>query len=193
LLAAGASVLVISPQLTERLAELAAMRRIDVLLRPYADGDLERAELVFAATDSEDVNLSVCQEAERRGIWVNDAMSPERSTFHLPAVLSRGELQISVSTGGAGPMLSRRIRDELALVYGEAYERFVLLIGKLRQHLGSMNLSAAERRKVYERVIDDRERFMELLERVRTHQELDELVRKTADESLRDGSIEAQR
>jgi len=187
LLAAGASVLVISPQLTEQLAELRAMRRIDVWLRPYADGDLEQAELAFAATDNEEVNRSVCQEAERRGIWVNDAMSPERSTFHVPAVLTRGELQIAVSTGGAGPLLSRRIRDELASVYGHAYERYVQFIGMLRHRLESQDLSAEDRRKVYELVVEGRERFMELLERIRTDQELDELVRETARGSLRDG------
>lgn len=192
LLAAGARVLVISPQLTDHLAELAEQGRIDVLLRPYADGDLERAELAFAATDSEHVNLQVCREAERRGIWVNDAMSPERSTFHIPAVLSRGELQIAVSTGGAGPLLSRRIRDELALTYGENYARYVQFIGMLRQHLGSLDMTAEERRRVYERVIDDRHRFMELLERISTARELDELVLRTLGESLHDGDWEAR-
>jgi precorrin-2 dehydrogenase/sirohydrochlorin ferrochelatase len=193
LLNAGASVLVISPQLTERLAELKEMQRIEVLLRPYADGDLEQVELVFAATDSEAVNLAVCREAERRGIWVNDAMSPERSTFHLPAVLRRGELMIAVSTGGAGPRLSRRIRDELAAVYSEAYERYVRFIGRLRQHLGSLAITAEERLHIYEQVITERERFMSLLERVHSEQQLNELVRETVEMSLRHGDAEEDR
>lgn len=49
------------------------------------------AFLVYAATDREDVNLSVVKEAMAENILVNDAMSSERSTFTTPSVVRRGE------------------------------------------------------------------------------------------------------
>lgn len=175
LLAAGAEIRVISPQLTARLRELHADRRIAVELRAYRAGDLAQAALVFAATDDEDVNRAVCREAESRGLWVNDAMSPERSTFHVPAVLRRGSLQIGVSTSGAGPMLASRIRDELAEAYGDVYETYLDLLGDLRLHLQRIGMPEREKRMLYKRWIEDKDRILRELDQDRSAERLGEL------------------
>jgi len=176
LLAAGGKVHVISPHATEKLQSLYDEGRITLAHRCYQEGDLEGAMLVFAATDDESVHLAVCREAERRGLWVNDAMSPERATFHVPAVLRRGELQIAVSTSGAVPMLASRVRDEIAHTYDERYARYVELLGKLRQKLQQHDLSDRERRELYRRWIEDQEQIMEALGSDHTPEQLEELM-----------------
>ena len=109
LLESGASVVVISPDVTPEIEGM----DVAVERRPYRPGDLAGSALAFAATDSREVNAAVVREAKEGGIPVNVADRPAEGDFALPSVLRRGGLQVAVSTGGASPTLARRIRDAL--------------------------------------------------------------------------------
>jgi siroheme synthase-like protein len=114
LLQARAEVVVISPEVRPELESVAT----EVCRRPYEEGDLEGACLVFAATDAREVNAAVAEEAKERGIPVNVADRPSEGDFALPSTLRRGRLQVAVSTGGASPTLARGIKGELEEVFG---------------------------------------------------------------------------
>jgi len=114
LLEAGAEVVVVSPEVGSDLGDTG----IEVRERPYEYGDLEGADLVFAATDRREVNAAVAREAKERGVRVNVADRPAEGDFAVPSTLRRGGLQVAVSTGGASPTLARRIRGELEEVFG---------------------------------------------------------------------------
>jgi precorrin-2 dehydrogenase len=114
LLQTRASVAVISPEVKPELESMA----VEVHRRPYKEGDLEGAFLVFATTDRRAVNAAVAREARERGIPVNVADEPSEGDFALPSTLRRGHLQVAVSTGGASPTLARRIRRELEGAFG---------------------------------------------------------------------------
>ena len=107
------SICVIAPKITTVLQEHAAAGRLCWKQAYYADGMLEGAFLVYAATDLREVNAAVAAEAKRRGIPVNVIDDPAASTFQVPASIRRGELILSVSTAGGSPALSRAIRKEL--------------------------------------------------------------------------------
>ena len=113
LLAAGGRVRVISPEATAALADLAGEGRIEWLRRPYAPGDLDRAFLVFAATDSRGVQEAVCRDAQQAAILVNVADDPDRCSFQVPATVHRGDLTLSVATGGRSPAVAAMIRQEV--------------------------------------------------------------------------------
>ena len=111
---AGAEVVVNSPEVHPELEDMS----VEVHERPYEYGDLEGADLAFAATDRREVNAAVAREAHARGISVNVADRPTEGDFAVPSTLRRGGLQVAVSTGGASPTLARRIRNELEEVFG---------------------------------------------------------------------------
>ena len=90
------SICVIAPQITTVLQEHAAAGRLCWKQAYYADGMLEGAFLVYAATDLREVNAAVAAEAKRRGIPVNVIDDPAASTFQVPASIRRGELILSV-------------------------------------------------------------------------------------------------
>ncbi len=121
LLECGARITVVSPELTDEIAELAACGRIQFRQRPYRDGDLQGSFLTIAATDDPAVQQAVQAEAERHNLLLNVADVPERCNFILPATLRRGDLAISVSTGGKSPALARQIRQELEGRFDSAY------------------------------------------------------------------------
>ncbi|MCX6030912.1 MAG: bifunctional precorrin-2 dehydrogenase/sirohydrochlorin ferrochelatase [Chloroflexi bacterium] len=151
LLAADASVTVISPELTPELAALAAAGRIASMGRAYRDGDLAGAWLVIAATDDPQVNAAVWAEAERRGCLVNVVDDSTHSNFIVPAVVRRGEVTVAVSTGGASPALARRLKEQFEALIGPEYGNLADLLAELRPELiarfspGQPRLAAALR------------------------------------------------
>lgn len=141
LLEIGASVTVISPQVTETIADWAKLGSIKVLVRRYQRGDLAEYEIVFVATDNSEVNAVVCDEAKSRGVWVNAADDPAHCDFILPSVLRRGNLTVAVSTGGSSPALSRAIREELESYFTKEYEILAGLAAEVREELRQRSIA----------------------------------------------------
>ena len=135
LLTAEALVTVLSPDVTETIADWLKQKAISVMPRYYQPGDLAQFELVFIATDDPQVNAAIYREGKSYGIWVNSADDPARCDFILPSVLRRGELTVAVSTGGHSPALARTIREELELYFTQEYESLAALAAEVRKEL----------------------------------------------------------
>jgi precorrin-2 dehydrogenase/sirohydrochlorin ferrochelatase len=135
LLDCGASVTVVSPVLHPELSELADKKSIQVKRRSYKPGDLKGAIIVVAATDLKKVNRKVAMEAGRVGALVNVVDDPEPSDFIVPSILRRGDLTITISTGGMSPALARKIRTRLEESFGEEYALLVSLVEEVRSTL----------------------------------------------------------
>lgn len=131
LAAAGALVTVVAPEVRDEVAAVAA----EVRRRPFEVGDTEGFALVVIATGDLEVAGAVFAEADAAGTWVNSADDPARCTFTLPARLRRGDLLVTVSTGGASPAFATWLRDEI----GDWLEP---------AHLQLLELLAAERRRL---------------------------------------------
>src|SRR5262245_42932678 len=100
LIAAGATrVRVVSPQFDSKMPATAQIERIS---ERYEPRHLDGAMLVFAATDSAEVNAAVVTQARHRGILVNRADGiDEGGNFSTPAVLRDGAVTVTVSTAGS--------------------------------------------------------------------------------------------
>ena len=121
LLEAGARVTVVSPEVTPALEALVEPGRLSWIRLRYTPGDLVGAWYVVAATDDPAVNAAVYAAGERAGIWVNGADDPANCSFTLPSVVRRGDLQITVSTGGRSPALATWLRRRLEGEIGPEY------------------------------------------------------------------------
>lgn len=154
LLAAGADVTVVSPHLTATLAEWADTRRIAWKPRRYHHGDLEAAFLTFAATDEDDVNQRVWQEAEQRRTLVNAADDPAHCTFILPAVHRDGDLVVAVSTGGKAPALAVRLRERFAQSLGGGYDEYLDLLARFRPQIARRFPTFSQRKDMWYRIVD---------------------------------------
>jgi precorrin-2 dehydrogenase/sirohydrochlorin ferrochelatase len=160
LLRAGASVRVVSPDLTPRLAQLAAKKRIDVTRRrPYRKGDLKgRARngvplLVFSATNDPAVQQAVRREAEAIGALVNIADDREHSTFLVPASFARGDLHVAISTSGASPALARNLRRRLQALLGREYEARLRFLREARREVLKSVPRQKERARLFRRLV----------------------------------------
>lgn len=135
LLEAGAVVTVIAPRLSRELRCFLEKGRIVHLAREYRRGDLAGAYLVFAATGDRAISAAVAEEAAEWRIPANIADMPEKSDFTTPAAVARGELLLTVSTGGRCPVLAREVRQELETRYGEEYTEVLRIMGAVREKL----------------------------------------------------------
>jgi siroheme synthase-like protein len=146
LVEAGARVTVVSPELTEGLRAAADRGEIFHLGGPFAEGDLNGAFLVISATDDRKVNEKVAKAARERGLLCNVVDQPDLCDFITPALVTRGELQISVSTGGGSPTLTQRVKREVAALIGEEYGVLLELAAEMRAE-AKERIADFERRK----------------------------------------------
>jgi precorrin-2 dehydrogenase/sirohydrochlorin ferrochelatase len=130
LLRAGASITVISPEITKRIGREKLKGRIRHISRQYQKGDVKVAFLVIAATDSHDINKRVAKDAP---CLVNVVDTPSLCNFIVPSVIQQGQLNIAISTSGISPALSKSIRKELEKLYGFEFSKYLRLIEKLRK------------------------------------------------------------
>ena len=154
LLQAGACVTVISPMIHSEIEKLFTENRIDWKNKLFEPDDLDSAMIVIAATNSEMVNKLVASSVGKFQL-VNVVDNPELSTFHVPARLTRGDLSISVATGGASPSLSKSIRDEIAVIYDESYVDFLEFLTFSRKKVKESMLDQKTKTKLLKAITDD--------------------------------------
>ncbi|MFC2017281.1 bifunctional precorrin-2 dehydrogenase/sirohydrochlorin ferrochelatase [Chloroflexota bacterium] len=135
LLEHGAILEVVSPYRCPELNELAKANIIEGHLKEYEPQDINDAFLVIAATNEEATNKEVADEARRHKILVNTVGKPESSDFIVPSYLRRGALTIAISTNGASPALSRKVRTNLEQSFSEEYACLTDLIEEVRSEL----------------------------------------------------------
>ncbi len=143
LLACGAAVTVVAPEVHVAIAELAdsgVIAAIDespleVQIRPYEAGEAAGYQLVIAATGDLTVDDAVHRDAQSAGIWVNVADDPARCTFVLPAVTRDGPVSVAVSTAGASPALAGWLRDRVTEALGPGVGALATLLGEGRQRM----------------------------------------------------------
>jgi precorrin-2 dehydrogenase/sirohydrochlorin ferrochelatase len=168
LLEAGAAVTIVSPTLTPKLQELSISGKINHLQKTYDEKDLSGEFLVIAATNSPEINTRVAQACKKRHVLVNVAVPPEESSFIVPSVVERGELLIAISTSGASPALSRKIRHELEEKYGPEYELYLTKLSAIRKRIMEEIPDAERRRQVFQLIVDSD--VFDLLKQGKTHE-----------------------
>ncbi len=123
--------------------------------REYAGAaDLEGVFMAIAATDDTDVNIRVWEDAERRAMLVNVVDVPPLCNFILPAIVRTGPLAIAISTAGASPALAKRMKREIAALFGEEYARLAVLLNEVRGWAKDTLPTYAERRDFFEGIVN---------------------------------------
>ncbi len=78
------------------------------------------------------------------------------STFQVPAVVDRAPLMVAISSGGAAPMLARRVRERLETLLDPSLGMLAALFGRHRERIREQLPELAARRRWFERMLDGR-------------------------------------
>lgn len=155
LLECGGRVTVVTLFATEGLDTLASEGRIDLKTRGYEPSDLEGTFLVIGATNSEEINEKISEDAAKRGLLCNIADRPAACNFVLPAIVRQGSLLIAISTSNKSPAVARRIRQNLEEEFGPEYAVLLNLMGAIRQRLLAQAKSPEAHKHMFERLLDE--------------------------------------
>ena len=146
ILRSATDVTVIAPQITPRIRLWAHQGRLKHIGLEFRAGMAQGYFMVIAATDSEQINRAVYDEARKAGALSNAVDDPGYCDFYAPAVVSRGQFQIAISTGGNSPALAQNIRKGLEQEFGLEYEAWTAWLGRMREAIRSL-LPRNDRRK----------------------------------------------
>lgn len=153
LLACGACVTVVSPEVVRPLAALARRRQIVWRRRQARPGDVDDAFVIVAATDDPAVNRAVSARATARRRLINVVDQPALCSFIVPSVVSRGGLTIAISTGGASPALSKWLRRDLTVRYGRWVPRVLARMRTRRATIHRRYASPRRRKQIFETLL----------------------------------------
>lgn len=128
----GARVTVVSPDFTEEIEQWAREGCLTLRRKTYDSGDIERANIVIASTDSSCVNEQIAADCRARKIPVNVVDVTPLCEFIVPAIIETGSIQIAVSTGGKSPALARTLKEDLQRLVGPEYAEVNDVLGSLR-------------------------------------------------------------
>ncbi|MGE0723388.1 MAG: siroheme synthase CysG [Alphaproteobacteria bacterium] len=117
-----------------------------------SDGAIAGAALVFVAADGE-AAAAIAGRARAARVPVNVVDRPDLSTFVMPAIVDRGEVVIAVGTGGASPVLARRIRAAIQRLLPERLGRLAAFARTFRAAVKQSRPDFAGRRRLWERVL----------------------------------------
>ncbi len=135
LVASGARVEVIHPDVGEALLGMVERGEVTLRMKRYESGDLEGAFVVVAVAREQELIEAIWRETQERGQPVNIVDVPRYCSFILPSVLRRGHLTVTVSTEGASPGLAKRVRRQLEETFVPAYGAYVDLAALARAYL----------------------------------------------------------
>jgi precorrin-2 dehydrogenase / sirohydrochlorin ferrochelatase len=155
LLQSEAEVTVISPVVIPEIEKLFDEGRLNLLRREIKHVDYRDAFLIIAATNNHDINREIYENMKDKRL-VNVVSDSEIGNFHIPATLTRGKLQISVATGGASPILAKKIRDDLKGIFDESYEEYLEYLHEARMKIKNSNLPKERKQSLYKEALAEK-------------------------------------
>jgi siroheme synthase-like protein len=154
LLACDGEVTLVAPDAHPELAQLALEGSIRWERREYGAGDLDGCLIAIAATSDTDTNVRVFQDAEERAMLVNVVDVPPLCNFILPAIVRTGPLAVAISTAGASPALAKRMKREIAELFGEPYAALAILLNDARGWAKATLPTYQDRKEFFESIVN---------------------------------------
>ena len=135
LVASGAAVTVVAPwakPVVERLAERGAL---EWHRRAFLDDDIRGQFVVIAGTNVTEVNQHVYRLCAAAGVLCNAVDDIPHCDFYYGSVVSRGDLQIAISTAGESPSFAQKLRREIDALLPHDLGPWLHTLGGLRREV----------------------------------------------------------
>lgn len=154
LLAAGARLTVVAPDISPALAGLVGRGKVRNIKRSFRGTDVRGYWLVVCAADDRRVQRATYEACERAGIWCNSVDDIDHCSYLTPAIVDRSPVVVAVSSGGAAPVLARKIRARIEAVLPAAIGRLANFAHAWRDRVNRRIGDASQRRRFWERFFD---------------------------------------
>jgi uroporphyrin-III C-methyltransferase/precorrin-2 dehydrogenase/sirohydrochlorin ferrochelatase len=146
LLKTGAVLRLVAPDARAEIRALAGEGRLEWVKKSFEPSDLDGQFVAITATNVPAVNEAVYRAAVERGIPCNSVDDIPNCDFFFGSVVTRGDLQIAISTGGESPAVAQRLRREIDEQLPEDFGPWLAALGKLRREVLATHPRGEERR-----------------------------------------------
>jgi uroporphyrin-III C-methyltransferase / precorrin-2 dehydrogenase / sirohydrochlorin ferrochelatase len=133
--------------------EAADVARIELARGDPLAADLNGVIAILCAGAGE-IGTAMSARAKAVGLPVNVMDDLAHSTFIFPAIVDRGDVVVAVGTGGASPVLARRVRERIEAVLPARIGDLASFIGRWRKTIHGRIPEFPLRRRFWERVVD---------------------------------------
>lgn len=154
LLECDANLTVIAPHLTDELQDLADAGAFMWIAREYRPGDLKGAFFVLSERFTPIEDCRIWAEGLTENCLVNVMDDIPRCNFVAGSVIRQGPLTISISTSGAAPAFSVRLRQKLEAEFGSEYKTYLDWLQSIRPHMKATHPQFSQRKKCWYEVVD---------------------------------------
>lgn len=154
LMQSEAVITIISPTLNDSILTYVNNGLIHWIQKSFDVSDIVDAFYIISATNDPHVT-SLLKKAIRPHQLVNFADDHSSSNVIVPSVVRRGRLAIALTTSGASPSLSKKIKNELEDMYGEEYEDYVEFLMEKRVYIQERVKDLDKRRKLLSLLVED--------------------------------------
>jgi uroporphyrin-III C-methyltransferase / precorrin-2 dehydrogenase / sirohydrochlorin ferrochelatase len=138
--------------------DLTGLAADDAARIELAKGDPLAAEfgnvIAILCAGAGDIGVAMSVRAKAVGLPVNVMDDLAHSTFIFPAIVDRGDVVVAVGTGGASPVVARRVRERIEAVLPARIGDLAGFIGSFRKSIHARIPEFPLRRRFWERVID---------------------------------------
>jgi len=153
LLRAGPRIEVAAQLLNAELEALAEAGEIQHVAKEFTPQRVAGCRLVIAASDDRLLNRAVAAAADAAQVPVNVVDDAAHSSFITPSIVDRAPLQVAISTGGAAPVLARRLRERLEAWLPAGYGQLAAFLHRQRPRVAALG-DVPQRRAIWERFLD---------------------------------------
>jgi len=150
---AGCDLTVLAPEMNDDLARVVAEYDITYETGEPSADDVNACVIVFGASADPAINRQVHDLATAAGILVNISDTTDLCDFIMPAIVDRSPLLISISSGGATPLLTRMLKARFETTIPAAYGRLAEFAGSYRDRVKAAITNMARRRRFWETMI----------------------------------------
>jgi uroporphyrin-III C-methyltransferase/precorrin-2 dehydrogenase/sirohydrochlorin ferrochelatase len=143
---------------TDGNQDLGALSTAETAGIELATGDPLAADLAgviaVLCAGAGDIGPAMSARAKAVGLPVNVMDDLQHSTFIFPAIVDRGDVVVAVGTGGASPVVARRVRERIEAVLPARIGDLAGFIGRWRKTIHGRIPEFQLRRRFWERVVD---------------------------------------
>jgi len=127
------NITVIAKEVSDDFINFANRHTIAIKKQSYKKGDIDNFDIVIVATDTVQIHKEIYKESRSSRILVNSVDNTAYCDFIFPSYVKKGDLTISISTGGASPALAKRLRVYIEKLIPSNIVEFLQDMRKLRK------------------------------------------------------------
>lgn len=154
LLSYAVEIQIIAKEISSELSAIAKENPLLSLVQKEIEpSDLDGADFVIAATDKAPLNQKIAMWCREKKIPVNAVDQKEDCDFIFPAMIQKGDVLVTVSTGGSSPAAAAYLKNRIEECIPEYFGEMVETLGSYREEILERVPEQEVRRELFYRLL----------------------------------------